>query len=357
MSEKARIVRTITDLAYAKVTDISEDGKPTYGPVRWLPHHKAGGRSYTADPTGSAVSIWADGREVYSYEDNQGYDTTLTTIGVTDDVEEDWYGNRVDTDGSVEEYSDDSAYPYFALVVVEDTTDGLGKTTIWYFCHISERSSQQGQTSEGNGLSPQYPQHKIACRPRLDCRIVKKTIPSKTKITAIPEPSSVPHVTLDKDAIDITKGLTHTLNVVSVNPAGSTVTWASDTTAVATVTSGGVVSGVAAGTANVSASITAGGSTLTDTCVVTVRTPFITLAQSTATIAPEGSMKLDVSGMYPAGSTVTWTSSDTAKMTVDSEGTVTGKTGVTSGNATITASITVGGVSYVDTCTVTISAG
>ena len=355
-NEKARIARTITDLGYAVVTAISETGKPTYSPIKWLPHHKAGGRSYDAAPTGSAVSVWADGREVYAYEDNQGYDNTVTTIGVTDDVEEDWYGNRVDTDGSVEEYSDDASYPYFALVVVEDTTDGLGKTTIWYFCHISERSNQQGQTSEGNGLSPQYPQHKIACRPRLDCRIVRKTIPSKTKITAIPEPSAVPHITLDKDAIDIVKGLTHTLNVVSVNPAGSTVTWASDTPAVATV-SGGVVTGVSAGTANITASVTAGGGTFTDTCAVTVKTPYITLAADTAVIAPEGSVKLAVSGMYPAGSTVTWSSSDTDKMAVDPDGTVTGKPGVDSGFATITASVTVGGVSYVDTCTVTISAG
>ena len=357
MSEKARIVRTITDLGYAPITAIADDGTPTYAPVKWLPHHKAGGRSYQADPTGAAVQIWADGMEVYSYEDNQGYDNTVTTIGVTDDVEQDWYGHTVDTDGSVEEYSNDDAYPYFALVIIEDTTDGLGKTTIWYFCHISERSAQQGQTSEGSGISPQFPQHKIACRPRLDCRCVKKTIPAKEKITQIIQPSSVAHVTLDKDAIDITKGLTHTLNVVSVNPAGATVTWASDTTAVATVTSGGVVTGVAAGTANISASITAGGKTYSDTCAVTVKVPYITLVQSTATIAPEGSIRLTVSGMYPAGSTVTWTSSDTDKMTVDSEGVVTGKTGVTSGNATITASITVGGVSYVSTCTVTISAG
>ena len=356
MSEKARIVRTITDLGYAPITAIAEDGTPTYAPVKWLPHHKAGGRSYSADPTGAAVQIWADGREVYAYEDNQGYDNTVTTIGVTDDVEEDWYGHNVDTDGSVEEYANDDSYPYFALIIIEDTTDGLGKTTIWYFCHISERSSQQGQTSEGSGISPQFPQHKIACRPRLDCRCVKKTIPAKAKITAIPEPSVMPHITLDKDAIDIVKGLTHTLNVVSVNPADAAVTWASDTTAVATVTSGGVVSGVAAGTANISASITTGGKTYTDTCVVTVKQPYITLAEDTATIAPEGSIRLDVSGMYPAGSTVTWSSSDTDKMTVDSDGVVTGKTGVTSGYATITASITVGGVSYVSTCTVTISA-
>ena len=65
MSEnKARIVRTITDLGYAPITAVDNDGKPTYGAVKWLPHHRAGGRSYDAQPAGTATGIWADGREV-----------------------------------------------------------------------------------------------------------------------------------------------------------------------------------------------------------------------------------------------------------------------------------------------------
>ena len=353
--EKARIVRTITDLGYAPITSISEDGKPTYGAVKWLPHHRAGGREYSADPTGSAVSIWADGREVYAYEDNQGYDNTVTTIGVTDDVEEDWYGHTVDTDGSVEEYSSDDAYPYFALIIIEDTTDGLGKTSIFYFCHISERSAQAGATSEGNGLNPQFPQHKIACRPRLDCRCVKKTIPAKDKITQIPEPSKMPHVTLDKDALTIPLGTTTKLNVVSVNPQGSAVSWSSSAQAVATVTSDGTVSALTAGSSNVTASITVLTDTYFDTCAVTVKTPFITISHSTLTIAPEGTGKLSVTNIYPMGAEITWTSSDTAVATVSNDGTITGAEGVTTGTTTITASITIGGVAYTDTCTVTIS--
>lgn len=269
MSEKARIVRTITDLAYARITAVSDDGKPTYGTVKWLPHHKAGGRSYDAAPTGSEVSIWADGREVYAYEDNQGYDTTLTTIGVTDDVDEDWYGNTV-TESGVEEYSNDNEYPGFALIIIEDTTDGLGKTTIFYNAHISQRSNQQGQTSEGNGLSPQYPQHKIACRPRLDCGCVKMTLPSKQKISSIPEPSkALPHITLAQDTATVAVNSTVTLTVSELLPSDATITWTSGTTANATV-SNGVVTGVAAGSSVITASITVDGHSYTDTCTVTV---------------------------------------------------------------------------------------
>ena len=57
--------------------------------------------------------------------------------------------------------------------------------------------------------------------------------------------------------------------------------------------------------------------------------------------------------VVPAGQTVTWTSGTTAKATVSSTGEV---TGVTAGSSIITASITVNGVTYTDTCTVIVTA-
>lgn len=270
-TDKARIARTITDLGYAPITAIDDNGKPTYGEVIWLPHHRAGGREYDAQPTGSASSVWADGREVYSYEDNQGYNNTLTTVGVTDDVEEDWYGHVVAEDGSIEEYSDGKEYPRFALIIIEDTTDGIGKTTIYYNSHIIQRSAQSGATSEGNGLNPQFPQHSIAHRPRLDCMCVKKEIPAKTKITQIPEPSAAtPHIRLAEKTASVEVGKTIALTIDSIYPAGTTVSWTSGTSAKAGVTPDGVVSGTAAGNSVITASITVGGKSYTDTCNVTV---------------------------------------------------------------------------------------
>jgi hypothetical protein len=61
-----------------------------------------------------------------------------------------------------------------------------------------------------------------------------------------------------------TKALT-----ASVYPSGSTVTWESSDTSVATVSSG-TVTGVAAGTATITASVTVGGRTAKDTCEITV---------------------------------------------------------------------------------------
>lgn len=65
-------------------------------------------------------------------------------------------------------------------------------------------------------------------------------------------------------AVSGTKALTAT-----TNPSGETVTWTSSDSTVATVSSG-TVTGVKAGTATITASITVNSKTYTDTCTVTV---------------------------------------------------------------------------------------
>lgn len=265
----ANLRRTIYRLGYALITDVAENGKPTYGPVKWLASEEAGGREYSASPTGTANSIWADGKEVYASESNQGYDITLTTLSVCDDIEEDWYGSFVD-EGFVEEYGGDIEYPHFALVIVEDTTDGTGETTIFYDCHITQRSQKTGKTAEGNGLDPQFPEHTISCRPRQDCGAIKIVKQQKTLITSIPEPSQAgPHIFIRESSAQITTTGSVQLHISSIYPADATVTWASSAEAKATV-SAGLVTGAAAGKTNITASITEGGTTYSDTCAVTV---------------------------------------------------------------------------------------
>lgn len=77
-----------------------------------------------------------------------------------------------------------------------------------------------------------------------------------------------PSVALDKSTATVAAGSTVSL-VATTIPAGETVTWSSDNTSAATVSSG-TVTGVAAGSATITASITVGGKTVTDKCVVTV---------------------------------------------------------------------------------------
>lgn len=78
-----------------------------------------------------------------------------------------------------------------------------------------------------------------------------------------------PSVLISTHAASITEGDTVTLTAVT-NPASQTVTWSSSDTSVATVTSGGVVEGVAEGNAIITATITVSGVAYTDTCTVVV---------------------------------------------------------------------------------------
>ena len=80
--------------------------------------------------------------------------------------------------------------------------------------------------------------------------------------------------------------------------------------------------------------------------------PSVTLDKETLSLTVGGATGSLTATVVPVGATVTWKSSDTTKATV-SIGTV---TAVAAGTCTITASITVDGVTYTDTCAVTVAA-
>jgi uncharacterized protein YjdB len=133
---------------------------------------------------------------------------------------------------------------------------------------------------------------------------------------------------------------------------GVTFTWSSSNTSIATVSAAGVVTGVAPGNVTISAS--AGGKTGTaavtvqlasvDRIVVTPANPSVKVnntVQLTATV-------YDAQNNVLTGRTVTWSSSNTNRATVNSTGLVTGKA---TGTVTITA--TSGGRSGSTTVTVT----
>lgn len=80
--------------------------------------------------------------------------------------------------------------------------------------------------------------------------------------------------------------------------------------------------------------------------------PTVTLDKSTLSVTVGGATGSLSATVSPVGSAVTWSSSDTSIATVSS-GTV---TAVKAGSCTVTASITVDGVTYVAECTVTVAA-
>lgn len=81
--------------------------------------------------------------------------------------------------------------------------------------------------------------------------------------------TETPEILLEKHSANVTVNDTVKLNVVKLIPANSTITWVSGTTSKATVADG-VVTGVAAGSSIITASITVDGVTYSDTCTVKV---------------------------------------------------------------------------------------
>lgn len=78
-----------------------------------------------------------------------------------------------------------------------------------------------------------------------------------------------PSVEVSPATASVEVGATTTLTATTY-PADAEVSWSSSSDTYATVTSGGVVTGVAEGSATITATITVNGQTYTDTCAVTV---------------------------------------------------------------------------------------
>lgn len=150
-------------------------------------------------------------------------------------------------------------------------------------------------------------------------------------------------VTLDKTSATVYTGKTASLKTTS-NDAAKTVTYTTSNNAVATVSSTGVVKGVKAGTAVITA--TCGNAKAT--CKVTVKTSTIKFAASAASVYTGKTVTVKATATPSA--TVTYTTSNKAIATVSSTGVV---KGIKAGTVTITATTSTG---LKTTCKVTVKA-
>ena len=169
---------------------------------------------------------------------------------------------------------------------------------------------------------------------------------------------SVSSVSLDRTSLGLVGGTTGALKA-TVNPSNATnqgVTWSSNNTSVATVSSSGVVTAKAAGSATITVRTDDGGKTAT--CTVTVSNAIV--AVTGVSVSPT-SLSLTAGETYrltptvsPSNATntaVSWSSSNTSVASVASDGTVTAKA---AGSATITCTTQDGSMKA--TCSVTVTA-
>ena len=183
-----------------------------------------------------------------------------------------------------------------------------------------------------------------------------KTANCVVTVTAVTVPTS--GITLNKDSTSIAVGSTETLTATVTPPAATNqkVVWSSNNTAVATVSSTGVVTARTVGTAIIFAETEDGGHTASCTVTVTAATVSVTsvsLNRSTAALTVGGTENLTAT-VNPSNATnqnVTWSSNNTTAATVSSAGVVTARA---TGTATITVTTADGG--HTATCVVTVTA-
>ncbi len=159
-------------------------------------------------------------------------------------------------------------------------------------------------------------------------------------------------VTADATTIGVGGTTTVTATVAPSNATNQDVTWSSSNQKVATVAQNGVVTGVAAGTAKITATTEDGSYTASVTITVDAKIlTGISLSQTSATLKVGKTVQLTVSytpSDTTSSKTVTWSSSNTKVAKVSSKGVV---TAIGYGTAAITA--TVG--SCTATCAVTVN--
>jgi len=134
----------------------------------------------------------------------------------------------------------------------------------------------------------------------------------------------------------------------------SSVTWSSSNSSVATVNSAGLVTGIAAGTATISATSATGQANSISITVTPAVLNSIAITPASSSVAKGLTQQMVATGTYSDGSsqviiasTVTWSSSSTSVATISSSGVV---MGVSTGNTTITA--TSGSITGTTTLTV-----
>lgn len=272
MSEtRAKMKKGITGLAFAIATlntDAQGNQTITYGPIENLVTTTSGGREYSLDPRGDSQSVYADSVKVYGDTVNDGYDLSVTLLSVLDRVVQKKWLQMQQTDNGIAEYANVGEMPYFALIIYEDTSDGTGQTSVYYWCQASGRPSDAGKTAEGGNFDWAFPQIPLAATPRPTDKLVRLLIDGKTKLTTLPEATHQAGVELASHKLSLVEDDEYTLTALTY-PAGATVTWTSGSSSVATV-SDGVITAEGAGNTIITASITDSGVTYTDTCTVVV---------------------------------------------------------------------------------------
>lgn len=228
----------------------------------------------------SQEDFYADDGVYYVTSSASNYEGDFESASVPRAFKKAIYGDVEDTNGALIEVKN-AVTKYFAFGY-ETSGDIGGQRTIFYKCSATRPSAGGATLEDGTEVQTETVTIKAIARADsveiggeernlIQATLVKGQTGYDTFFAAPYVPAGVvvtPSVTLPGSA-EVTEGEELQLTVQTV-PAGAEVTWTSSAEGKATVDEYGVVSGVEAGSANITASITVDNVTYSDTCAVTV---------------------------------------------------------------------------------------
>ncbi len=185
----------IVKIGYAPIT-FGSGGAVTFGTPVYLADAEAGAREYSTEPKGDIHTVWANSTLVYAGNQNSGYDITLTLIDIIDDIAKTWYGDVAASMGQTAGIAEEGkavSRPHFALIISEDTTDNIGKTTVFYNCCAGKKPASKGKTAENGDWEDQFVEYAITAapieNPTDNKKWVKMELPGISELSAVSFPT------------------------------------------------------------------------------------------------------------------------------------------------------------------------
>ena len=184
----------IVRIGYAPIT--FGTGTVTFGTPVYLADAQAGAREYSAEPKGDLHTVWANSALVYVGNANSGYDIDVTLIDIIDDIAKSWYGDVAATMGNTAGVAEEGkavTRPHFALILSEETTDGTGKTTVYFNTCAGKKPTMNGKTKEDGDWDDQFVEYHLISapleNPSDNKKWVKIELPGTSELAAVSFPT------------------------------------------------------------------------------------------------------------------------------------------------------------------------
>lgn len=265
---------------YFPMTEVTNPATGEVSVVYGAPKKWAGAVSIGLSNNASQEDFYADDGVYYVTSSASSYEGDFESASVPRSFKKDIYGWLEDSNGALIE-TKNAQTKYFAFAF-ETSGDIGGQRTIFYKCSATIPEASSATLEDGTEVQTQTVTIKAIGRADNieiggeDRQLIQATLNKgdagyDTFFNAPYVPASVvvkPSVTLQGSAeVEVDESIQLVAQTV---PAGASITWTSDAEGKATVDENGVVTGVSAGTANITASITVDLETYSDVCAVTV---------------------------------------------------------------------------------------